>query len=57
MDSLLINLMKQNKYPKTLLTAFLGAQGDIWDAQKDMLVGIIGSLIALILIKLNCKGK
>jgi putative membrane protein len=28
-------------------TAFLGTQGDIWDAQKDMLVAMIGALITL----------
>lgn len=27
--------------------AFLGAQGDIWDAQKDMLMAFIGSIIAM----------
>ncbi|MEK6846992.1 MAG: DUF2238 domain-containing protein [Nanoarchaeota archaeon] len=28
--------------------AFLGAQGDIWDAQKDMLLAGIGSVIAMV---------
>ena len=42
---------------KVFSDAFLGSQGDIWDAQKDMLLGIIGSLIALVIIKLNCKEK
>jgi putative membrane protein len=28
--------------------AFLGAQGDIWDAQKDMALAGIGSIIAMI---------
>ncbi len=28
--------------------AFLGAQGDVWDAQKDMLLAGIGSVIAMI---------
>ncbi len=28
--------------------AFLGAQGDIWDAQKDMVLAGIGSVIAMI---------
>jgi putative membrane protein len=28
--------------------AFLGTQGDIWDAQKDMLVAGIGALIAML---------
>ncbi len=30
--------------------AFLGAQGDIWDAQKDMLAAGIGALIAMVII-------
>lgn len=36
--------------------AFLGAQGDIWDAQKDMLMAGLGALFAMLiiaLIKLN----
>ena len=30
--------------------AFLGSQGDIWDAQKDMFVAIVGAAIAMIII-------
>jgi len=30
--------------------AFLGAQGDIWDAQKDMTVAGIGALLAMTVI-------
>jgi putative membrane protein len=30
-------------------SAFLGAQGDEWDAQKDMALALLGSLIALII--------
>lgn len=30
--------------------AFLGSQGDIWDAQKDMFMAIIGALIAAIIV-------
>lgn len=30
--------------------AFLGSQGDIWDAQKDMFVAIVGSLGTLLLV-------
>ncbi|MCE7554621.1 DUF2238 domain-containing protein [Aliivibrio fischeri] len=30
--------------------AFLGSQGDIWDAQKDMLCDTIGSLFALLIL-------
>jgi putative membrane protein len=29
--------------------AFLGAQGDIWDAQKDMLVAGIGAVVAMLI--------
>ena len=32
--------------------AFLGAQGDVWDAQKDMLMAGIGALLAMIVIAL-----
>jgi putative membrane protein len=32
--------------------AFLGAQGDIWDAQKDMAMAGIGALLAMIVIAL-----
>lgn len=30
--------------------AFLGSQGDIWDAQKDMLLAIIGAVLAMCII-------
>ncbi len=29
--------------------AFLGAQGDVWDTQKDMLLAVVGSVLAMIL--------
>ncbi|CAA6817619.1 MAG: Unknown protein [uncultured Sulfurovum sp.] len=32
--------------------AFLGTQGDIWDAQKDMFLAIIGSLGTLLMVML-----
>jgi putative membrane protein len=32
--------------------AFLGAQGDIWDAQKDMAVAAIGAMVAMALTAL-----
>ncbi len=32
--------------------SFLGAQGDVWDAQKDMFVAALGSIIATIMIYL-----
>lgn len=33
-------------------SAFLGTQGDIWDAQKDMLCAGIGALLAMLIILL-----
>ena len=30
--------------------AFLGAQGDVWDAQKDMAAAIVGALITLLIV-------
>lgn len=33
--------------------AFLGSQGDIWDAQKDMLCDTSGAIVALIIMKLQ----
>jgi putative membrane protein len=30
--------------------AFLGSQGDIWDAQKDMILAILGAFIAMLII-------
>ncbi|KKP12316.1 membrane protein [Vibrio cholerae] len=30
--------------------AFLGSQGDIWDAQKDMLCDTLGAITALCLL-------
>ncbi len=30
--------------------AFLGAQGDVWDAQKDILAAIVGASITLVLV-------
>jgi putative membrane protein len=32
--------------------AFLGSQGDIWDAQKDMLMAGLGALLAMIIVAL-----
>ena len=38
--------------------AFLGSQGDIWDAQKDMLLAILGAcLAALIVFLINMRYK
>src|SRR3989344_9285598 len=30
--------------------AFLGSQGDIWDAQKDMILALLGACIAALII-------
>ncbi|WP_231038866.1 DUF2238 domain-containing protein [Nitratidesulfovibrio oxamicus] len=32
--------------------AFLGSQGDVWDAQKDMLADTLGAVFALVLFRL-----
>ena len=32
-------------------TAFLGSQGDVWDAQWDMLLALVGSMLALVLCR------
>lgn len=37
--------------------AFLGSQGDIWDAQKDMLADTSGAVIALVLYALFGRGS
>lgn len=38
--------------------AFLGSQGDIWDAQKDMTLAILGAVLAaLIVFFINMKYK
>jgi putative membrane protein len=30
--------------------AFLGSQGDVWDAQKDMMMDTLGALTSLVLL-------
>ena len=37
--------------------AFLGSQGDIWDAQKDMLMDTLGALVGSILFYINYKKQ
>ncbi|TDQ59524.1 putative membrane protein [Mesocricetibacter intestinalis] len=37
--------------------AFLGSQGDIWDAQKDMLADTLGAITALIIFYLRRPDK
>jgi len=37
--------------PKSGL-AFLGSQGDVWDAQKDMLLAGIGAFLAMLIVAL-----
>jgi putative membrane protein len=36
-------------------TAYLGTQGDVWDAQKDMALALVGSLIAFGLTELAVR--
>ena len=38
-------------------TAFLGSQGDEWDAQKDMLMDILGALFVSVLFVLVWAGR
>lgn len=35
--------------------AFLGSQGDIWDAQKDMLCDTLGALTSLVILAVQCR--
>ncbi len=42
-------LMARNVDPAAGI-AFLGSQGDIWDAQKDMLMALIGAVSAAIIV-------
>lgn len=37
--------------------AFLGSQGDIWDAQKDMLCDTTGAIVSLLLLKLQGRVR
>jgi len=37
--------------------AFLGTQGDIWDAQKDMALAMGGALVSLMMLALKPKEK
>jgi putative membrane protein len=34
---------------------FLGSQGDVWDAQKDMTAALYGSLLCVVLIVISRK--
>ena len=36
--------------------AFLGSQGDVWDAQKDMLLDILGGCVFGLLALLNQRN-
>jgi putative membrane protein len=37
--------------------AYLGTQGDIWDAQKDMTLAIVGALITVGLTYVMSKSR
>ena len=37
--------------------AFLGTQGDIWDAQKDMILAMLGSFFVLCIVWIKNKNK
>jgi putative membrane protein len=33
--------------------AYLGAQGDIWDAQKDMILAVLGAILSMSLLAMG----
>lgn len=37
--------------------AFVGMQGDMWDAQKDIALGGLGALITMTVLRLTAKGR
>lgn len=36
--------------------AYLGTQGDVWDAQKDMALATLGAVISMIILRLRAGG-
>jgi putative membrane protein len=46
----LIEWYAARNVPPTQALAFLGSQGDVWDAQKDMFVAGIGAFIFLLIV-------
>ena len=38
-------------------TAFLGTQGDEWDAQKDLALGLLGSVVSVVFLPLVLRKK
>ena len=37
--------------------AYLGTQGDVWDAQSDMLLAMIGSIVSIAAIAIMCRYR
>ena len=37
--------------------AFLGTQGDIWDAQKDTALAFVGAIVAMVVTRLITRGR
>lgn len=37
--------------------AFLGSQGDVWDAQKDMLADTLGAILATALYAMSSRSR
>ena len=37
--------------------AFLGTQGDIWDAQKDTALAFVGAIVAMVVTRLLTRGR
>jgi putative membrane protein len=42
-------------FPDSLGNTYVGTQGDIWDAQKDILMAMIGAALAMCIIELKNK--
>ncbi|HYC34483.1 MAG TPA: DUF2238 domain-containing protein [Candidatus Paceibacterota bacterium] len=45
------------RVPAEMGLAYLGSQGDIWDAQKDMLADTLGAIVAMIIFFIIRKPK
>lgn len=53
----LVEWMYAAKTPAELAMAYLGSQGDIWDAQKDITADTLGAILAVIIFWFTSKDK
>lgn len=53
----LVEWMYAAKTPAELAMAYLGSQGDIWDAQKDITADTLGAILAVIIFCFTSKDK